>query len=76
MLILQRRIGEDLVLETQQGDRIVIKCMESGRLGISAPMTVKIHRAELYEAITGSQPPAEANTGRNDMASPVKLVAR
>ena len=76
MLVLKRRSGEDLVLETQQGDRIVIRYIESGRLGISAPMTVKVHRAELYETITGNQPPAEANTGGNDIESPVKLVAR
>lgn len=51
MLVLTRKIGESVVI----GDQIVVKIVEIDgeqvRLGISAPQSIQIHRAEIYQAI-------------------------
>lgn len=54
MLVLTRKTGEQIVL----GEDITITLLEvrSGevRIGISAPASVSIHRAEVLEAISSS----------------------
>lgn len=55
MLILTRRIGESLVI----GDNVTMTVLgiKGGqvRLGINAPMTVSIHREEIYAKIKSEQ---------------------
>lgn len=51
MLILTRRVGENIVV----GDDIVISVMEvrgdAVRLGIQAPRSVTVHREEVYREL-------------------------
>jgi len=52
MLVLSRRVGEKIVI----GDDIVVTVVEvhrdSVRLGVDAPRSVPVNRAELLEAVT------------------------
>jgi len=61
MLVLSRRTGESVVI----GDDVVITVLEVRgdvvRIGIDAPRTVAVHRAELLE---------ELETSNRDAASP------
>jgi len=54
MLVLSRRVGERLLI----GDDIVVTVIEvrsdSVRLGIEAPRSVRVHRAEVIEAVRQS----------------------
>lgn len=54
MLVLSRRVGERLVI----GDDIVVTVIEvrsdGVRLGIDAPRSVAVHRAEVLEAVTAA----------------------
>lgn len=54
MLVLSRRVGERLVI----GDDIVVTVIEvrsdGVRLGIDAPRDVRVHRAEVLEALTAA----------------------
>ncbi|WP_346016313.1 carbon storage regulator CsrA [Cellulomonas endometrii] len=54
MLVLSRRVGERLVI----GDDIVVTVIEvrsdGVRLGIDAPRSVSVHRAEVLEAVTAA----------------------
>ena len=60
MLVLSRRVGERLVI----GDDIVLTVIEvrsdGVRLGIDAPRDVRIHRAEILEAVTAANVEASA----------------
>lgn len=51
MLILTRRLGQDIII----GDDIVITILGvqggQARLGITAPSNISVHRAEVYERI-------------------------
>jgi carbon storage regulator len=50
MLILTRRLGENIVI----GDDIIIRVLDvSGqvKLGIEAPQDITVHREEIYEKI-------------------------
>lgn len=52
MLVLSRRVGERLMI----GDDIVVTVIEvrsdGVRIGIDAPRHVRVHRAEVLEALT------------------------
>jgi carbon storage regulator len=62
MLVLSRRVGESVVIEggivvtvtAVQGDRV--------RLGISAPPTVRVDRAEIHERRSEFSPPTPLPT--------------
>lgn len=60
MLVLSRRVGERLVI----GDDIVVTVIEvrsdGVRLGIDAPRHVRVHRAEVLDAVTASNVDAVA----------------
>jgi len=60
MLVLSRRVGERLVI----GDDVVVTVIEvrsdGVRLGIDAPRSVRVHRAEVLEAIKASNVEASA----------------
>lgn len=51
MLVLTRKKGESVVI----GDQIEVKIVEIDgdqiRLGITAPKSIQIHRAEIFQAI-------------------------
>jgi carbon storage regulator len=51
MLVLSRKINEQIVI----GDNVVVTiveiCGRKVRLGIEAPKEVPVHRREIYEAI-------------------------
>lgn len=52
MLVLARRLGESLVIYTEEGLKItvVVKAFQGGevRLGVEAPLNVHIDRKEIY----------------------------
>ena len=52
MLVLSRRIGERIIIN--DNTEVVVLGFRSGnvRLGITAPDTVPVHRAEVQEALT------------------------
>ncbi|WP_028050741.1 carbon storage regulator CsrA [Cellulomonas sp. URHD0024] len=60
MLVLSRRVGERLVI----GDDIVVTVIEvrsdGVRLGIDAPREVRVHRAEVLEAVRAANVDAVA----------------
>ena len=60
MLVLSRRVGERLMI----GDDIVITVIEvrgdGVRLGIDAPREVRVHRAEVLEAVRAANVAASA----------------
>ncbi|WP_448631335.1 carbon storage regulator CsrA [Cellulomonas soli] len=65
MLVLSRRVGERLVI----GDGIVLTVIEvrgdGVRLGIDAPRDVRVHRAEVLEAVQA----ANAESAATDEAA-------
>jgi len=61
MLVLSRRIGEEIVIDEQI--RVVVSAVEGDRvrLGICAPATVRVDRQEVHERrslLAGSQRPS------------------
>jgi carbon storage regulator len=60
MLVLSRRVGERLLI----GDDIVVTVIEvrgdGVRLGIDAPREVRVHRAEVLEAVRAANIAASA----------------
>ena len=81
MLVLSRRVGERLVI----GGDIVVTVIEvrsdGVRLGIDAPRSVRVHRAEVLEAISSANEEAvAADAGteaalRRIIAAPVASAA-
>ncbi len=75
MLVLSRKTDEKVVI----GDEIVVTVIEvrgdTVKLGIDAPMDVKIYRAELYEAIARANIEA-AQPGLFDLDELSKKVKR
>lgn len=68
MLVLTRRVGEKVVV----GDDVTITVLEvrpggDVRLGIDAPSSVRIHRAEVLDAISAANAEAAA-TGEDTAA--------
>ena len=61
MLILTRKLGESIAI----GDNIKITFLEMTgkqlRIGIEAPRTVSVHRAEVYQAIQEQNVQASAS---------------
>lgn len=50
MLILTRRLGENIVI----GDNIIIRVLDitgQVKLGIDAPREIDVHREEIYEKV-------------------------
>ena len=60
MLVLSRKVGERLHI----GDDIVVTILDSRgdgvRIGIDAPRSLKVHRAEVIEAVTAANKEALA----------------
>jgi len=76
MLVLSRRVGERLVI----GDNIVVTVIEvrsdGVRLGIDAPRDVRVHRAEILEAVTAANVEASAVVDDAAVAALRDLVHR
>lgn len=55
MLVLSRKVNEKIVITTPDGTQISLMMVEvrgdQARIGIDAPMTYKIHREEVQNAI-------------------------
>lgn len=64
MLVLARRVGENILI----GDDIVVTVLEMSRdqvrIGIRAPRSVSVHREEVYQEILLAN--REAAEGRSD----------
>lgn len=75
MLVLSRRVGEKLLI----GDDIVITVIDTRgdgvRLGIEAPRSTSIHRAEVVEAVTASNESAAVSAAQADDARDKLLQA-
>jgi len=74
MLVLSRRVGERLVI----GDDVVLTVIEvrndTVRIGIDAPRSVRVHRAEVLEAVRAANVEAVAADDRT-VATLQRLVA-
>ena len=74
MLVLSRRVGEKLLI----GDDIEVVILDSRgdgvRIGINAPKSVKIHRAEVVEAVKEANESA-VKSGANKEQSAEALKA-
>jgi len=70
MLVLTRRVGESLVI----GDDVVVTVLEvrsdGVRLGIDAPRHVRVHRAEVLDAVR--QENARAVAADDDAAAALR----
>jgi carbon storage regulator len=63
MLILTRRVGENLIIGTDVVVSVLGVKGNQVRVGIDAPKSVAVHREEIYERIKNEQPSApEADT--------------
>ena len=53
MLVLSRKVGEELVIGGPEGIRVMVCEIHGGRvrLGVSAPSSVTVHRRELEERL-------------------------
>jgi len=65
MLVLCRKLGEQIVIGQDVVVTVVGICGDRVRLGISAPASVPIHRREIFDRIRhgGSVPPLQRSTG-------------
>lgn len=75
MLILTRRVGENIVV----GDDIVISVMEvrgdAVRIGIQAPRTVTVHRQEVYlELQRANRAAAQSGQAADDAVAAVAEI--
>ncbi|AEE44843.1 carbon storage regulator CsrA [Cellulomonas fimi] len=72
MLVLSRRVGERLVI----GDDIVVTVIEvrsdGVRLGIDAPRDVRVHRAEVLDALTAAN--ADAASADDSTAAALRRL--
>ena len=73
MLVLSRRVGEKLLI----GDDIEVVILDSRgdgvRIGINAPRDMKIHRAEVAEAVKEAVPESAHHV---DVAAAMALLAQ
>jgi carbon storage regulator len=73
MLVLSRRTGESVVI----GDDVVVTVLEvkgdgAVRLGIDAPRSTRVHRAEVYAAVKAAN--AEASRAAQQPGSTVEQL--
>lgn len=75
MLVLTRKIGENIIIDNNTILTIVDVKGDSVRIGIEAPKEITIYRGELYEAIVtaNKQSAQPANLDKLDMLKSVKL---
>jgi carbon storage regulator len=60
MLVLSRKIGEQIVLPESNTSITVLSVNgKRVRLGIQAPSNTTVHRAEVWQRILGEMPPAQ-----------------
>jgi carbon storage regulator len=68
MLVLTRRLGEEIVIDGNV--RLTVVAVQGGRvkLGVAAPASVRVHREEI-QSLKGSP-------GRNALPDPLREVSR
>jgi len=71
MLILSRKLGESIVIDGHIRVQVVRVEGDVVKLGIEAPMTVPVHRQEVYEEIQRSNQQALTK-----QSSPLPRLAR
>ena len=73
MLVLSRRVGESVMI----GDDVVLTVVEVRgdivRLGIDAPLDVKVHREEVYREVEAANRAAAASPGELSAAAALAL---
>lgn len=68
MLVLSRRVGEEIVIDGQIRIRLVAVGRGRARLGIVAPLTVRIDREEIANRRADGPPPAAGPESTTDRA--------
>lgn len=61
MLVLSRKIGEEIVIGDDVRLRVISVQGNQVRLGFIAPRSVQIHRQELLEEMAGTKPVPDPN---------------
>ncbi len=76
MLVLTRRVGESVVI----GDDVVVTVLEVKgdvvRVGVQAPRSIRVHRAEVYAAVVEANRAAAASRGQAVDAELSRLAAQ
>ena len=67
MLVLTRRAGESIVIGDDVRVVVLDVCGETVRIGIEAPRSVQVHRAEIYAEVQAAN--AAALAGNGDLGS-------
>ncbi len=73
MLILTRKINEEIIIDSEIKIKILSISENQIKIGISAPEDVRIFRSEIYERIKNSNIEASANIGRELNISNLKI---
>lgn len=64
MLVLTRKVGQELVLRTIDGHKVIVRIVshrgDRVRIGVEADARIAVHRREVFEAIRSATTPQEA----------------
>lgn len=67
MLILTRRVGETIVVETDDGTLVTATVLgvkgNQVRIGVNAPKEIAVHREEIYQRILKEKQEKENSNG-------------
>ncbi len=76
MLVLTRRAGESIVI----GDEVRVVVLDvrgdTVRLGIEAPRSIQVHRAEVYAEVQAANAAAARSQDLGDVAARLHRIAR
>jgi carbon storage regulator len=70
MLVLERRVGETIIIGDDIHIRVVAIRGKIVRLGVTAPPSVGVYRTELYERIRQEQAGKTPGTGDDPPSDP------
>lgn len=74
MLVLSRKIGEEIVLPANDVSIAVLAVNGNRvRLGITAPPSTVVHRAEVWQRILAPEPPPRATANTDPPVCPRSL---
>lgn len=63
MLVLTRRVGEEIVIDGQIRIRVVELSRSKVRIGVEAPHSTRVDRQEVHDRKKGNSPPSAIKNG-------------